>query len=194
MKLILASQSPRRRELLGRLGLEFTTKASQVDEDAFHADSPEALVRLLSREKARWVAEREEPDTIVIGADTVVVLDGAVLGKPATQEEARAMLRQLSGRVHQVYTGVTVCQGAFAVTEAEVTQVRFRPLTEEEIHLYVRTGEPMDKAGAYGLQGLGVLLVEGVEGDYTNVIGLPVCRLGRILLEFGIDCLSLAAQ
>lgn len=194
MKLVLASQSPRRRELLGRLGLEFTTKASQVDEDAFTAATPEELVKTLSREKARWVAEGESPDTIVIGADTVVVLDGDVLGKPASQAEAREMLRRLSGRVHQVCTGVTVCQGSFAVTQAEVSQVRFRPLTEEEIHCYVRSGEPMDKAGAYGLQGLGVLLVEGIQGDYTNVVGLPVCRLGQILLQFGIDCLAQAAR
>ena len=163
MKLVLASQSPRRRELLGRLGLEFTTKASQVDESAFSAATPEELVK-------------------------------TVLGKPGSPEQAREMLRRLSGRVHQVYTGVSVCQGDFTVTQAEVTQVRFRPLTEEEIHCYVRSGEPMDKAGAYGLQGLGVLLVEGVEGDYTNVVGLPVCRLGQILLQFGIDCLALAAR
>ena len=194
MKLVLASQSPRRKELLGRLGLEFTTKASQVDEEAFSAATPEELVKTLSREKARWVAQRESEDAIVIGADTVVVLDGDVLGKPGSQAQAREMLRRLSGRVHQVYTGVSVCQGDFTVTQVEATQVRFRPLTEEEIHCYVRSGEPMDKAGAYGLQGLGALLVEGVEGDYTNVVGLPICRLGHILLQFGIDCLALEAR
>ena len=194
MKIVLASQSPRRRELLGKMGLEFTTKSPEIDEDAFQGLEAQELVQTLSREKARWIAGQLSPDTIVIGADTVVVRDGAILGKPGDRDEARAMLASLSGRDHQVCTGVTVCQGDRVVTQVEVTQVTFRPLTDREIRQYVATGEPMDKAGAYGIQGLGGLLVEGIRGDYSNVVGLPVCRLGRILLDFGVDCLALAGR
>lgn len=194
MKIVLASQSPRRRELLGKMGLEFTTKSPEIDEDAFQGLEAQDLVQTLSREKARWIAEQLPPDTIVIGADTVVVRDGAILGKPGDRDEAQAMLASLSGRDHQVCTGVTVCQGDKVVTQVEVTQVTFRPLTDREIRQYVATGEPMDKAGAYGIQGLGGLLVEGIRGDYSNVVGLPVCRLGRILLDFGVDCLALAGR
>ena len=194
MKIVLASQSPRRRELLGQMGLNITTKSPKIDENAYPAPDAETLVQILSREKARWVARGEEPQTIVIGADTVVVLDGTVLGKPASPQQAEEMLTALSGRSHTVYTGVTVCQGDKVVTQAEETQVTFRPLTAPEIARYVRTGECMDKAGAYGIQGLGALLVAGIQGDYSNVVGLPVCRLGRILLDFGVDCLALAAR
>jgi len=119
------------------------------------------------------------------------VLDGDVLGKPGSQAQAREMLRRLSGRVHQVYTGVSVCQGDFTVTQAEATQVRFRPLTEEEIHCYVRSGEPMDKAGAYGAQGKAALFVSRIEGDYFNVMGLPLYLLGNMLEDFGVHPFSL---
>lgn len=189
MKLVLASQSPRRRALLGQLGLEFTVKTSQLDESAFDAPTPEALVRLLSLEKARAAARREPPDTLVLGADTVVVLDGRTLGKPQSPQQARAMLTALSGRTHEVCTGLTLCRGPEVLTQAEHTLVTFRALTPEEIDAYVASGEPMDKAGAYGIQGLGSLLVSGIQGDYSNVVGLPLCRLGRMLLHFGIDCL-----
>ena len=194
MKLILASQSPRRRELLERMGLDFTVISPRIDEDSFSDPDPAALVRTLSREKALAVAKEQESDTLVIAADTVVVLDGQALGKPGDEAEAAAMLSALSGRSHEVYTGVTVCQGDRAVSEAECTQVTFRPLTGEEIRHYVATGEPMDKAGAYGIQGFGSLLVEGIRGDYFNVVGLPVCRLGRMLAAFGVDCLALAGK
>ena len=123
-----------------------------------------------------------------------MVLDGEILGKPATPRQAEEMLTALSGRSHEVCTGITVCQGDKVVSQAEVTQVTFRSLTPEEIRRYVQTGEPMDKAGAYGIQGYGALLVEGIRGDYSSVVGLPVCRLGRILLEFGVDCLALAGK
>lgn len=192
MKIVLASQSPRRQDLLGQMGLEFTTRSPQIDEDAFQGRDARDLVQTLSREKARWVAAQLPGDPIVIGADTVVVRDGTILGKPKDPAEARAMLASLSGRTHQVYTGVTVCQGDKVVTQAEETQVTFRPLTQQEIACYVATGEPMDKAGAYGIQGLGGLLVAGIQGDYHNVVGLPVCRLGQILRDFGVDCLALA--
>ena len=194
MKIVLASQSPRRQDLLGQMGLEFTTRSPQIDEDAFQGRDARDLVQTLSREKARWVAAQLPGDPIVIGADTVVVRDGTILGKPKDPAEARAMLASLSGRTHQVYTGVTVCQGDKVVTQAEETQVTFRPLTQQEIACYVATGEPMDKAGAYGIQGLGGLLVAGIQGDYHNVVGLPVCRLGQILRDFGADCLALAGR
>ncbi len=194
MKIVLASQSPRRQDLLGQMGLEFTTRSPQIDEDAFQGRDARDLVQTLSREKARWVAAQLPGDPIVIGADTVVVRDGTILGKPKDPAEARAMLASLSGRTHQVYTGVTVCQGDKVVTQAEETQVTFRPLTQQEIACYVATGEPMDKAGAYGIQGLGGLLVAGIQGDYHNVVGLPVCRLDQILRDFGVDCLALAGR
>ena len=194
MKIVLASQSPRRRQLLGQMGLEFTTQSPEIDESAFHGRDARDLVETLSREKARWVARQQTPDTLVIGADTVVVLDGAILGTPRDWAEAEAMLAALSGRDHQVFTGVTLCQGDRILTQAEETQVTFRPLTGQEIRQYVSTGEPMDKAGAYGIQGLGGLLVEGIRGDYHNVMGLPICRLGRMLLNFGVDCLALAGR
>ena len=194
MKIVLASHSPRRRQLLGQMGLEFTTQSPEIDESAFHGRDAQDLVETLSREKARWVARQQTPDTLVIGADTVVVLDGAILGKPRDGAEAEAMLAALSGRDHQVFTGVTLCQGDRILTQAEETQVTFRPLTGQEIRQYVSTGEPMDKAGAYGIQGLGGLLVEGIRGDYHNVMGLPICRLGRMLLNFGVDCLALAGR
>lgn len=193
MKIVLASQSPRRRQLLGQMGLEFTTQSPEIDESAFHGRDARGLVETLSREKARWVARQQTPDTLVIGADTVVVLDGAILGKPRDGAEAEAMLAALSGREHQVFTGVTLCQGERVLTQSEETWVTFRPLTGQEIRQYVSTGEPMDKAGAYGIQGYGALLVERIEGDYFNVMGLPVCRLGRMLAGMGTDCLALAA-
>ena len=140
------------------------------------------------------MTRQQTPDTLVIGAEPVVVLDGAILGKPRDGAEAEAMLAALSGRDHQVFTGVTLCQGDRILTQAEETQVTFRPLTGQEIRQYVSTGEPMDKAGAYGIQGLGGLLVEGIRGDYHNVMGLPICRLGRMLLDFGVDCLALAGR
>ena len=193
MKIVLASQSPRRRELLGKMGLEFTTKAPEIDETALSGLPARQLVEALSREKALWAARQEDPEAIVIGSDTVVVRDGEILGMPASPAQAEEMLASLSGRSHEVCTGVTVCQGDRVVSQVEVTQVTFRTLTPQEIARYVRTGEPMDKAGAYGIQGLGALLVEGIQGDYSAVVGLPVCRLGRILLDFGVDCLALSA-
>ena len=194
MKIVLASQSPRRKELLGRMGLEFVTQASKIDESAFDGLEARELVATLSREKAQWIARQLDGETLVIGADTVVVRDGAALGKPKDAEDAVAMLLSLSGRDHQVCTGVTVCRGDRVLTQVEETQVTFRELTEAEVRQYVSTGEPMDKAGAYGIQGLGGLLVEGIRGDYSNVVGLPVCRLGPMLKDFGVDCLALAGR
>ena len=194
MKIVLASQSPRRKELLGRMGLEFVTQASKIDESAFDGLEARELVATLSREKAQWIARQLDGETLVIGADTVVVRDGAALGKPKDAEDAVAMLLSLSGRDHQVCTGVTVCRGDRVLTQVEETQVTFRDLTETEVRQYVSTGEPMDKAGAYGIQGLGGLLVEGIRGDYFNVVGLPICRLGRMLAQVGEDALTRCAE
>lgn len=195
MKIILASQSPRRKELLERMGIkDFETISPNVDERAFHGLPPEELVRRLSAEKAAAVAGKVGEDAIVIAADTVVALEGAVLGKPADELDAFKMLSALSGVRHQVYTGVTVCRGGEKQTAHEVTDVTFRELSEREIEDYISTGEPMDKAGAYGIQGYGALLIQGISGDYYNVMGLPVCRLSGMLSRFGVDCLKLAAQ
>lgn len=191
MDIILASQSPRRKELLERVGLTFRIHSPDVDETVESGLSPARMVEELSRRKAAAVANQEGGDALIIAADTVVALDGTVLGKPHSEEEAFAMLSGLSGREHHVYTGVTVVQGERAVTTHEVTAVTFRGLSPEEIRGYIATGEPMDKAGAYGIQGIGVLLVSGIRGDYSNVVGLPVFRLGRILAEdFGLDLLG----
>ena len=191
-RIILASQSPRRRQLLGQLGLEdFTILVPDVDESYDPALSPEEIVSSICRRKARAARDMaDDGEAIIIAADTMVFLDGLRLGKPHSREEVRAMLRSLSGREHQVCTGVTVCRGDRADTRCESTAVHFRPLTDREIESYIDTGEPMDKAGAYGIQGLGALFVEGIRGDYCNVMGLPLFLLGRMLSDFGVDLLG----
>ena len=181
MKLILASQSPRRQELLKLLGLPFTVRVADIDE-TLGTCAPEEAVAQLSRKKAEAV--RRSADELVIGADTVVVLDGKVLGKPSDETDAFRMLRSLSGRRHQVMTGVTVLQGDRCTSVTEVTEVSFRPLSDGDILSYIATGDPMDKAGSYGIQNGGALFVDGIHGDYFNVVGLPVCRLNLILKEF----------
>ena len=187
MSIILASQSPRRRQLLGQIGLDhFIVRPARGEEIMDPALSPAQL----SRQKAREVAGASDPGDLVIAADTVVAIDGRVLGKPHDREEACAMLSALSGREHTVYTGVTVCRDDRMLTQHEATQVRFRPLSPREIRAYVDSGEPMDKAGAYGVQELGALLVEGIRGDYFNVVGLPLCRLGQMLSQFGVELLA----
>ena len=191
MRLILASGSPRRKELLGLFGVPFTVHPADIDETMDPAWSAFDEVARLSREKA--LAVPREKDDLVIAADTIVVCEGKVLGKPHTTVEAREMLTLLSGRDHQVMTGCTVLRGSIAETFTEVTDLHFRPLSRKEIDRYIATGEPMDKAGAYGIQGIGALLVSGIDGDYFNVMGLPVYRLGRILAQFGVDVLALAA-
>lgn len=196
MNIILASASPRRRELLERMGIkEFHIIVSDADETLEDGLPPAAQVEQLSRRKAAAVAaEVNDPDALIIAADTVVALDGAILGKPADRDDAFRMLSALSGVRHHVYTGVTVMQGERVLTRHEGTRVDFRPLTAEEIECYLAAGESMDKAGAYGIQGCGCLLVEGICGDYYNVMGLPIVRLAGMLKEFGVDCLRLCAQ
>ena len=194
MDIILASQSPRRRELLERMGVvDFRIVTPDIDEQMDRELPPGALVGRISLEKALAVQAQEGKGPIIIAADTVVALDGAVLGKPADELDAFKMLSTLSGCRHQVYTGLTVLRGEEQYTVSEETTVTFRELSAEEIDRYIATGEPMDKAGAYGIQGYGALLVEGIQGDYYNVMGLPVCRLGLLLRRLGVDCLSLAA-
>ena len=188
MRIILASGSPRRKELLEMLKVKNLEIIPAKGEESAHPElSPPELVKELSRCKAAEVAPRHEPDTVTIGADTVVVLDGQVLGKPADRADAAWMLRALSGRSHTVYTGVTIIRGNTLISHAERTEVRFRPLSEREIEAYIATGEPMDKAGAYGAQGIASLFVEGLDGDFFNVMGLPLCALGNMLKELGVS-------
>ena len=179
MQLILASASPRRRELLGLFGLPFVIRAADIDETMNPALPPEAEVARVSRLKA--LAVPREAEDVVIAADTIVVCGGRVLGKPHSHEEAAQMLRLLSGRDHQVMTGCTVRAPGGTETFTEITDLHFRQLTEAEIARYVASGEPMDKAGAYGIQGGAALFCQGIRGDYYNVMGLPVCRLGQVL-------------
>ncbi len=194
MELILASKSPRRRALLEQMGLtDFRIVVPDIEEYMDRDLPPAELVRQISEEKARAVAAQVGPEAVVIAADTVVALDGAVLGKPADKEEAFRMLSLLSDSRHQVYTGLTVLHGEQCDSVWEETAVTFRALTAEEIEAYIATGEPMDKAGAYGIQGYGALFIKGISGDYYNVMGLPVCRLGQILARLGVDCMALAA-
>jgi len=188
MNLILASQSPRRRELLGLFRRPFTVRAADIDETLDPQLPPAEAVARISRRKAEAV-DRQETD-VVIAADTVVVCDGQILGKPREEGDAFRMLRMLSGREHQVMTGLTVLRGGRAVSCTEVTEVRFRDLSDREIRGYIRTGEPMDKAGAYGIQGGAALFVRSLHGDYFNVVGLPVCRLGEILRQLAPEIME----
>lgn len=186
--LILASQSPRRRELLGRLGLPFTAVSADIDETMTPGIDPVLEVARLSREKAQAVDAG--PRDVVLAADTVVILDGEVLGKPHTPEKAKEMLRRLSGRAHLVVTGYTVLKDGKAITETEESRIFFRELLPREIDAYVESGEPLDKAGAYGIQGLGALFIRGLEGDYYNVMGLPLCAVSQTLRSLGLPILG----
>ncbi len=177
--LILASQSPRRRELLERAGFQFTVRPVEIDESWREGEDPESHVLRLARGKARAVPAPETD--IVLGADTVVVVDGEILGKPVDCADAERMLRLLSGRDHYVLTGVCLKRGALELAEVERTVVRFATLDDEEIRAYVASGEPMDKAGAYAIQGLASRFIERIEGCYFNVVGLPVARVYRML-------------
>ncbi|MBO7681425.1 MAG: septum formation protein Maf [Clostridia bacterium] len=194
MRFILASGSPRRKEILTELGYEFDVKTADFDESTVSLDDPVRGVQALALGKAMAAAEATpvtEP-TLFLGSDTVVVLDDVVMGKPKDEEDAAAMLRALSGRTHVVCTGVALVgkdpAGSCAAREvfAEQTEVHFFALSEEDIAAYIATGEPMDKAGAYGIQGLGRVLVEGISGDYETVVGLPAARVYRALKRCGV--------
>ena len=185
-RVILASASPRRQELLKQIGISFEVMPSQKEEKADFSE-PEKLVEALSAQKAEDIREQAADDTaLVIGADTVVCCDGRVLGKPKDEEDACRMLSMLQGRKHQVYTGVTLCRGRERLTFSERTEVEFYPMSREQILFYISTKEPMDKAGAYGIQGLGAMWVKGIEGDYNNVVGLPVGRLYQEMTARGL--------
>lgn len=182
--LVLASQSPRRAELIGRLGLAFDVVPADIDESYREGEMPHAHAERLAREKAETIA-LTHPHAMVIGSDTIVVIDGAVLGKPRDREKALEMLTRLSGRVHEVCTGVAVAMDGRVESGLERVRVRFRTLDREACERYVDTGEPMDKAGAYGIQGYGSAIVEGIEGDYFAVMGLPVVRMLALIERFG---------
>ena len=187
MQVILASQSPRRKELLGLFHIPFIIRVADIDEAMDPGKRPFDEVARVSALKAQAV-EREEDD-VVIAADTIVVCRGKTLGKPRDEAEAVQMLRMLSGRDHQVMTGLTVCRGEKILTHTEVTDIHFRELSDKEIQAYVSTGEPMDKAGSYGIQGGAALFAEKMVGDYYNVMGLPVCRLWQMLQEIAPEVL-----
>ncbi|MBC3939764.1 septum formation protein Maf [Anaerotruncus massiliensis (ex Liu et al. 2021)] len=187
-EIILASQSPRRQELLGFLFPRFTVRVSEADETLPEGIAPDEAVRTLALRKARAVAP-EAPGAFVIGADTVVAIDGLILGKPRDEADAAGMLRRLSGRTHQVYTGVALLGGGREECFHECTGVTFAPLTDGEIAWYLSTGEPFDKAGSYGIQGYGARFIERISGDYFTVMGLPLhgiyTRIGRFYKSFG---------
>lgn len=188
--IVLASASPRRMALLEQLGLDFTADASAQEDETIVGSEPCQLARQISLKKAQSVSGKY-PDAIIIAADTFGVIDGHILGKPNSEGEARTMLQTISGRRHAVITGFTVMDTSTGktISNAVETSVDIKHLTEQEIEAYVRSGEPMDKAGAYAIQGLGAAIVERIEGDYYNVVGLPLCALSEILKEFGINVL-----
>ena len=188
MNVILASQSPRRKELLGLFHIPFIIRVSDADE-TMDPNAPAAQqVAQVSRRKAEAVSR--EPDDVVIAADTIVVCNGEILGKPRDAVDASRMLHMLSGRDHQVMTGMTVLRGDRCLVCTEITDIHFRDLTDREIDAYIRTGEPMDKAGSYGIQGGAALFAERLVGDYYNVMGLPVCRLGQLLREIAPEIME----
>lgn len=190
MRIILASQSPRRIELLRQFNIEFDIEPSKIDEKVSAFDTPSQAVMALSYEKAMSVSQSNE-DALIIASDTVVYCD-AILGKPNNEAEAFSMLKLLSGRVHYVYTGLSLVhlKSNTKIVDYEITQVHFNCLSDQLIERYINTGEPMDKAGAYGIQGVGSVLVDRICGDYFNVMGLPLSKLSLLLKKhFSIDLL-----
>jgi septum formation protein len=183
VKVVLASQSPRRRELLSLIGIEHEVRPANIDESYLAGEEPTAHAERLARTKAETIAAA---NAVTIGSDTIVVVDGDVLGKPRDESDAARMLQRLSGRSHVVVTGVAARWRGRTLSATEQVGVTFRRLTEDEIRTYVATGEPMDKAGAYGIQGYGATIVERVDGDYFAVMGLPLNRLTRLLEELGL--------
>lgn len=190
MSIVLASGSPRRKELLEMLGVkDLKIIPAKGEESAPDGLAPGELVMALAAQKGREVKELCSAEDVIIAADTIVWHDGGVYGKPRSEAHAVEMLRSLQGRAHQVYTGVCVIRGSEELLRCNMSNVRFRPMSEEEIAAYVATKEPLDKAGAYGAQGLGALFVEGIDGDFFNVMGLPLCTLGEMLKMLGVKVL-----
>ena len=188
MEVILASQSPRRKELMGLFHIPFLIRVSDADETMDPGLSAAEAVAAVSRRKAEAVSRGS--NDVVIAADTIVVCNGEILGKPKDATDARRMLRLLSGRDHQVMTGMTVLRDDKALTCTEITDIHFRDLSDREIDAYIRSGEPMDKAGSYGIQGGAALFADKMVGDYYNVMGLPVCRLGQLLREIAPEIME----
>ena len=188
--LYLASGSPRRRELLTQIGVPFTAVSADIDETPLAHETPSAYVERLARSKAEAGrrALHADVDGCVLGADTAVVLDGRILGKPLDQAEAMTMLLSLSGREHEVLTAIAVLDGQRCESRVVSSRVRFRSITEQEAAAYWASGEPRDKAGGYGIQGLGAVFVAGLEGSYSAVVGLPLCETAELLGHFGIPC------
>lgn len=191
MAIILASESPRRSELLSRMGLEFEVMTKEHDETMNLSADPADEVARVSLGKAQVVSPYCHKDDVIIAADTIVVCDGLIMGKPRSEADAFSMLRRLSGRNHEVMTGLCVMKGDFVETTTVTTTLRFCHLSDEEIRAYIATGEPMDKAGAYAIQGLAAMFTVGIDGDYYNVVGLPVCTLSRILRKLGVKLLGI---
>ncbi len=190
-RLILASNSPRRRQLLSQAGLTFSVIPSDVNEHMVAMSDPDVYVRTLAESKAIDISEKH-PDSWVIGADTIVLIENRILGKPDSEDAAREMLRRLSGKTHQVFTGYCICckRKDRLFTDAVKTDVRFKNLSDPEIEWYIQTGEPFDKAGAYGIQGIGSVLVQSINGSYTNVVGLPLCEVVNFLIKEGVFVLD----
>lgn len=189
MRIILASKSPRRKELLKRLNINFDIKVSHIDESDFEKSLPWVYVEKLAYEKAKSVAELEVGNCLVIGCDTVVVLENQILGKPGNTGQAKEYLKKLSGNKHLVYSGLAIIDidsNKKYITH-EITEVYMKELNEDEITNYIKTGEPLDKAGAYGIQGIGSILVEKINGDYYNVMGLPLNKLYNGLKKLGVN-------
>ena len=186
-RLILASKSPRRRDLLEQAGLEFSVIPSNLDENSMPLSSPESYVKRLAEAKAKDISHRY-PDCWVIGADTIVIIDNTILGKPGSLPEARKMLRSLSGKTHQVLTGYCICCESIGrlFSDTMKTDVFVKNLTKTQVEWYLNTGEPFDKAGAYAIQGIGTFLVKHINGSYTNVVGLPVCEVLEFLINEGV--------
>lgn len=195
VKIVLASKSPRRQELLSNIGVDFTVFTQDVDESVDRSFSPRKTVEILAERKCLASVKKLSPGSVVISADTVVSADGKIFGKPRDKQDAYNMLRSLSGQWHEVLTGIAVSDGEKTVVESEVSKVCFRPLTDDEILKYIDTNEFADKAGGYGIQELGCLFVDKIEGDYFNIVGLPIGRLMGILKRtFEYDILDLMAK
>lgn len=185
-KIILASSSPRRRELLQQMGLDFEVITADCDENIINSD-PYETVKELSKRKAVAVAKNADFSSVIIGADTIVVNNGKILGKPKDPNDAVNMLLSLSGKTHSVFTGMTVICGEKVLTEVIETKITFAVLSKTEAEDYVKTGEPLDKAGSYGIQGFGGVFIEKIEGDYYSTVGLPICPLRKILISLGVN-------
>jgi septum formation protein len=183
--LVLASASPRRQELLRNAGFEFVVQPAKIPEELRNGEEPKAFAERLAREKALAVFQ-QRPNDIVLGADTIVIVEGEILGKPRNDADAERMLKLLSGRTHQVITGVCLIGSRFSDTRSETTSVTMTLLSDEDIRAYVKTQEPFDKAGAYGIQGIASRWISRIEGDYFNVVGLPVSLVYRMLHEHGV--------